>query len=73
MDELGMFQNEVERFELENPDPETLANAFEDAEELLNGLADPEKGLMHLYFDGDSRVRNGKMEVKLEDGTYYPL
>lgn len=73
MDELALFQNQVEAFDLEDPDGESLDNAFEGAEELLNGLDNPENGMFHVYFDGESRGVNGKLEVKLGDGTFYPL
>ena len=68
-----MFPNQLSKFELGCPDGETLTNAFEGVEEALGGLDDPENSLFHLYFDGESRSINGKMEVKLDDGTYYPL
>ena len=63
----------MEKLQLECIDAETIANAFEQAEASLNALDDPEKGLFHVFFDGESRTVEGKMEVKLDDGSFYPL
>ena len=68
-----MYGSHIEKYDLDCEDGATLDDAFLGAEENLNGLENPEKGLFHVYFDGESRVVDGKMEVLLGDGSYYPL
>ena len=46
---------------------------FQEVESAVSNFGEDDISMMHTFVEGQSRVVDGKIELLLKDGTWYPM
>ena len=75
LNELGLFQDvdASNVFNVEDSNEYAVNNMFQDVQGVMSQYGPNDNSMLHAFVEGESRVVDDKVEMRLRDGTWYPM